>query len=196
MDTLLPTLAKPAVPTQAVAEAHRLATEAQPSPSWFAVHTRSNHERVATERLLQRGIDAYLPVLSVRSRRRDRVSVFPRPLFPGYFFVRCDASLSERVEVLKAPGVVRILGFDGRPTPVPAWQIDSLKAALGSGNTVEVLWNLTPGRRVRVINGALAGVEGVVRTSPDGRRRLIVSIELLGRSVAVRIAREQVQPLI
>jgi transcription termination/antitermination protein NusG len=164
--------------------------------AWFAVQTRSNHERVAVERLLRRGMHAYLPTYSARSRRRDRVRILDLPLFPGYFFVRCRALTVDRVDVLRAPGVVRVLGSSDGPSIVPDWQIDSVRSALGGERTIEVLWSLFPGRRVRVVGGALSGVEGVVVNEPDGRRRVIVSFELLGRSVAIELARELVEPVL
>jgi transcriptional antiterminator RfaH len=163
---------------------------------WYAVHTRANHERGAADVVRRRGIEVYLPSLFSRSRRRDRVLYLDRPLFPSYFFARFRATSRERIDVLSAHGVARILGNATAPASVPDWQIDSLRAALGSGSSVEVRWNLVPGRRVRVVDGALAGVEGVVLTEPDGRRRLFVSIELLGRSLAVQMAREHVEPVV
>lgn len=164
-------------------------------PCWYAVRTRSNHESVASQRLLGQGLEAFLPAIETPSIRRDRRLTVQRPLFPGYFFVRSTLVGSERIEILRAPGVVSMVGFEAGPVAVPDWQIHSIQLALTSKSPVEVLWKLVPGKRVRVARGAFAGVEGTVVTQADGERRLVISVELLGRSLALRLDRDEIEPI-
>lgn len=161
--------------------------------SWFAVRTRSNHERVATESLLAKGVDAYLPTLLMRSRRRDRRAVVSRPLFAGYFFARFSVSHPDRVEVLKAPGVLHLVGFGGRPSAVPDWQVESVRIALESKNRVDLVLGIAPGEPVRVVAGPLAGARGVV-LKRRGADKLVISIELLGRGLSVDLDESGVVP--
>jgi len=165
------------------------------APPWFAVRTRSNHERVAVQRLLAKGVEAYLPTLLVRSRRRDRKAVIARPLFPGYFFARVHLDHPDRIEVVKAPGVMHFVGFAGGPVSVPEWQVESIRRALESEQSPELLWKLVRGQRVKVMAGALAGAQGVVVAHEEGSHRLVISIDLLGRSLSVKVSPRDLEPM-
>lgn len=160
---------------------------------WYAVWTRANHESAATDALLGQNINAFLPAVRVPSRRRDRCREIARPLFPGYFFVKTALAHEERVAIRKAPGVVSILGSAVGPVPVPEWQVSSVQLLLTSRRPLQVLFNLIPGKRVRIAAGPLAGVEGVFVAERAGGRRLVVSVELLGRSVALELASDEVR---
>ncbi len=181
-------------PSQAPDSGPRLVAEPASAP-WFAVRTRSNHERIAVQRLLAKGVDAYLPTLLVRSRRRDRRAVIARPLFPGYFFARFQLDHADRVEVLKAPGVMHLVGFGGGPVSVPEWQVESVRCALESNQSPELLWKLVRGQRVKVVAGALAGAQGVVMADARGSHRLVISIDLLGRSLSVAVSPAELEPV-
>lgn len=123
------------------------------------------------------------------SRRRDRrIAPFRAPVFPGYFFVRSDLARDDRLRILRAPGVVTILGADHQPTPVPDRQIESLRIALASRHPIEVLFGVVPGQLVRVTAGPLAGVEGVVLSGPDGHDQLVISVDMLGRSLKFKLS--------
>lgn len=169
-------------------------TEPGTPPSWFAVRTRSNHERAACDRLVVKGVEAYLPTLLVRSRRRDRRSVVTRPLFPGYFFARLRLEHTHRVEVLKAPGVMHLVGFGGGPVVVPDAQVESIRITLEAKNHAELLWRVVRGQKVRIVSGALAGAEGVVVNDASGSHRLVISLDLLGRSLSVEVSPEDLMP--
>jgi len=164
--------------------------------SWYAVRTRSNHEKIASDRLLARGMRAYLPTFPATCRRRDATLSIERPLFSGYLFVKCELDAQQKRKLLQAPGVVTIVGFCDGPVAIPDWQIDSLKAVLASKRPVELIWKLLPGKRVRIVGGALKGVEGTILEPPNGRRCLVISVQLLGRSVTVEITSENVEPVI
>ncbi|MBI4508431.1 MAG: UpxY family transcription antiterminator [Deltaproteobacteria bacterium] len=154
---------------------------------WYAVWTRSNHEDVAASHLKAVGLRTFLPTVELPSRRRDRKVTLTRPVFPGYLFVRSRLQAEQRLAILRAPGVVSLLGSSLGPQSVPDWQIRSIEIALASRHPVEVLLNLVSGRLVRIVEGALAGMEGVVVVSPSGNSRVAVSLELLGRSLVVNV---------
>jgi transcription termination/antitermination protein NusG len=158
------------------------------TPQWYAVRTRSNHEAVAVGRIASKGLQAYLPELTVPSKRRDRKRTITRPLFPGYFFVHLIFSSPKRIEVLRAPGVLAILGSGGGPVPVPEWQVRSIRIALASQRPVQVMLGLFPGNRVRVVAGPFTGMEGVIVTAPDGQHTMVIAVELLNRSLAVKLS--------
>lgn len=165
-----------------------------PGRDWYAVRVRSNHESIAAASLEAKGVATYLPAVDVPSVRTDRRVMLSRPIFPGYFFVQTVLGRADRIEVLKAPGVVEILGSATGPIAVPEWEISSIHLALAARNPFEILYDLVPGKRVRVTTGALKGVEGVLMTAPDGKSRIAVSIELLGRTVAFQLTATEVEP--
>jgi len=148
---------------------------------WYALHVRSQYERKVREALARQGTEAYLPVYTERSRWSDRTKTIERPLFPGYLFARAD--WGNRAAILGLAGVVRIVGA------VSEAELDQVRQVVDSGLPVAPCSYLTAGQKVKVIDGALAGVEGVV-SRMKGRLRVIVSIELLRRSVAVELDTE------
>ena len=93
---------------------------------WYAVHVRSNHERVCSTFLEDRNVKVFFPTYTVRSRRADRKVTLTKPLFTGYLFVHLNLRSKERIQVLKAPGTVRIVGFGENATPVEEQTIESL----------------------------------------------------------------------
>jgi transcription antitermination factor NusG len=121
--------------------------------------------------------------------------VLSQPIFPGYLFVRSSLAYVERLEIMKAPGTVSLLGFTSGPVAVPDWQISSIRAALAAPNPFEIIYRLVPGRRVRVVSGAVAGLEGVVTVAPDSGTWLVISVEILGRSVAIKLPSQEVKPV-
>jgi transcription antitermination factor NusG len=165
--------------------------------AWYAVHVRSNQERVTAELLGARGVELFFPTYRVASKRVDRRVVLERPLFAGYVFARIETTSGQRIEVLRAPGVVRLVGFGDAPTPVPDETIRSLRILVEeSGGTARPHPLVREGQRVCVVDGCFRGACGVLHVSPDRKPRLVVEVEFLGRAVAVPIAPEQVQPLL
>lgn len=154
-------------------------------PHWFAVYTRARHEKRVTEQLRQQETFAvFLPTYKTVRRWKDRRKLVELPLFPGYVFVRI--ALKDRLNLLRIPGVVRLVGFNGIPTPLPEREIDSLREALRQRAVAKPHPFLAVGRKVRVKNGPLAGLEGTLLRH-KGRYRLVVSLELIQRSTAVDI---------
>jgi transcription antitermination factor NusG len=151
-------------------------------PRWYAAYTSANHEKCVSEQMRVRGVEHFLPLhASIGQRKNGRVTLL-RPLFPGYIFVRM--ALREKLRVLQIPGLARLVGFDGTPTALPEEEIEALRASMASGVRAEPHPFLTTGRRVRIKSGSLAGMEGIFLRR-KGKLRVVISIELIRRSVAV-----------
>lgn len=154
------------------------------TPQWYAVCTRSNHEKSASTQLEQRSIEHFLPLYESVRRWKDRRKRLELPLFQGYIFVRIP--LQERLRVLVTPGVVRLVGFDNRPAALPDGEIEALRGVLLHGVHSEPHPYLSVGRRVRITRGALAGMEGVL-IRKKGRVRLVLSIDLIRQSAMIEV---------
>lgn len=159
---------------------------------WYAVRVKPNCERVAATSLSSKGFEHCLPVRREEKRWSDRYKTVERPLFPGYVFCRFD--FGRRVAVLSTPGVLHVVCFGGVPAAIEAAEIAAVRAIVTSGLAVEPWPYLENGQRVWVEKGPIAGVGGVVLDSKSGRR-LIVSVTMLRRSVAVEVDADWVRPL-
>jgi len=151
---------------------------------WYAAYTRANHEKTVTRQLQQRSVECFLPLYERVRRWKDRRMRLQLPLFPSYVFVRL--ALGDRLRVLEIPGVARLVGFDGRPVPLPEGDIETIRTRLAGVSRVEPYPYLRSGRRVRILSGALEGLTGVV-VRKKNRTRFVISLELIMRSVAVEI---------
>jgi transcription antitermination factor NusG len=160
--------------------------------SWYALRVRSNHETVVQSGLRSRGFEEFLPVYRAKARWSDRVKVTQRPLFPGYVFARFDPS--NRLPVLMLPGFVHIVGFGNGPEPVDEKELHAIRRFVDSGLPITPWPYLREGEMVVVQYGALSGLEGIVLRAADSLR-LVVSLNLLQRSVAVELDRDMVRPL-
>jgi len=158
---------------------------------WFAVVIKPQHERAVQEGLQLKGMESFLPTYLTTRRWSDRVKRLQLPLFPGYVFCRFERS--ERVPVLRTPGVRSIVSFGAEIVPVPEEEIDRIRLIVSSGAAVEPWPFLKIGQRVRVHTGALAGMEGILAEDRNVTR-VVVSMEFLQRSVAVMLNRDQIQP--
>jgi transcription antitermination factor NusG len=169
-----------------------LLCQALDQPEWYAAYTNARHEKRVTEYLSGRLVECYLP--SYRSVRRwqDRRKEIELPLFPGYVFVKI--AYRSRLQVLTAPGVVQIVSFDGKPAAIRESEIESLRQGLSRRSRFEPHPYLKVGRRVRVRSGPLSGMEGILLRRKDGFR-LVLSIELIMRSVATEVDEADVEPV-
>jgi transcription antitermination factor NusG len=163
-------------------------------PSWYAVRTRSNFERRAADEVSAKGIETYLPAFREVSRWTDRKKVIERPLFAGYLFARFVDSGPARLSVLKTPGVVRILGTGGSIEAVPQGEIEAIRKMLSANISCFAHPFLREGNRVRIRNGALKGVEGLLVRFKN-QHRLVLSVELLCQSVAMEVDIRDVEPV-
>ena len=161
-------------------------------PRWYAVYTCANHERRAAEQFRVRGIEHFLPQYESVRKWKDRRVRLQMPLFPGYVFIKVQ--LQNRFEVLQVPGVVRLVGFNGSPTPLPEEQMLILHARLSQCSRAMPHPFLSVGRRVRISAGPFTGLEGILRRKKSNLR-VIVSLELIQRSVAVDVDSADVTPL-
>ena len=157
-------------------------------PAWYAVWTRSHCERTVGQQLSARGFETFVPEIATWSRRGGVSHLIQAPMFPGYLFVRTAIDKERYVEMLKARGLVRVLG-DGwdRLAPIPADEIEAIQRVVEAKVTVSPYPHLTRGDRVTVVAGPLTGVEGIFIQDHPQKGRLVLSIDLLGRSVAVEI---------
>ena len=159
---------------------------------WFAVRVRSNQERTAILHLRQRGYEEFAP--SYKSERiwSDRKKQIDQFLFPGYVF--CRFNPDDRLPVLTAPGVVDLVGFGRVPEPIPNDEIERVRRMVESGLLVTPYPFLHVGQTVLIERGPLPGLEGML-VELKGKRRLVVSINLLQRSVSAELDRHSVRPV-
>jgi transcription antitermination factor NusG len=160
--------------------------EAAANPAWFAVQTRSKHEKMVSHHLSMRGVSNYLPTVHEVHRWSDRRKKLELPLFPGYVFVQIAAQNERRVEVLRTPGIVRFVGSSPEGAQIPDVQIEFIRKLISEN----VPWASHPflksGQRIRIRGGALDQVEGIfLKRNNEGT--LIVSIDAIQRSLAVSI---------
>jgi transcriptional antiterminator RfaH len=164
-------------------------------PAWFAVHVRSNFERkssrLAAERL---GCAVFYPSYVVHSTRRGVVHDLTKPLFPGYFFIQRDLAAGPRGEVLGLSGVVSIVSVQGRPVGVESAVMESLMILDGHREQVRPHPFLREGMQVVMRAGPFAGARGIIVRSRGRRPRLVVSIQILGRSVGVTVDPKDLEP--
>lgn len=161
--------------------------------SWYAAYTKCNHERAVKKQLTDKGIVTFLPTIIVPSRRRDRKVLIKKPLFPNYLFVELDSNHDNWMKTFRTPGLVKICG-NGRPTPVPVEDITSIRIFVNSDRNLYPLPYLEVGARVQVISGPLTGAIGVLIKEDRKHRRLVVSVELMGQSVAATLFDDEVKP--
>jgi transcriptional antiterminator NusG len=157
---------------------------------WYAVYTWARHERRVAEQMGQRRIRGFLPLYRAVHRWKDRRKEIELALFPSYVFVHL--ALRDRVRVLEIPGVVHLVSSGGKPTPLADGEIESLIRGVDGCVRMEPHPFLQVGRRVRVRSGPLAGLEGILVRRKEGFR-LVASIEILMRAVAIEIDEADVE---
>ena len=161
------------------------------SSKWYAVRVRSQHEDLVARHLRVRGLESFLPLYKQQKRWSDRFKEVELPLFPGYVF--CQFNPLNRLPVLTVPGVVHIVGAGKNLLPIDESEIMAIQAAVKSGLPTKPSPFLEIGQKVRIVNGPLCGFEGIL-LGFRGHQRLVLSITLLQRSVAVEINGEWVRP--
>jgi transcription antitermination factor NusG len=164
--------------------ADNISMPTSPQARWYAVYTCANHEKRVADQFASRIVEHFLPQYESVRRWKDRKVRLEMPLFPGYLFVHVAAQ--ERSRVLRVPGVVRLVGFNGSPTPLLEEDIEKIREFLGRGWRAEPHPYLQAGRRARVLRGPLAGMEGIVLRRKK-RSRLVISFDLIQRSMAIEI---------
>jgi transcription antitermination factor NusG len=157
---------------------------------WYVLTVKPQHEKVVSEQLQAKGVEQYLPLFATARQWRDRIATVQLPLFPRYVF--CRSTFDDRLKVLNIPGVVSIVSFGGKVCPVGSEEIDRIKALLSSGRPVRACPYAGVGQRVRICEGSLNGLEGIL-VREKSKYRVVVNVDLLNRGVAVEVERDMIQ---
>jgi transcription antitermination factor NusG len=168
----------------------KFATDQEP---WWALYTRHQHEKTVEEMLMAKGFEVFLPVYESTRRWKDRTKLLSLPLFPCYLFVR--GGLDRKLQVVTTPGVHMILYRGDRVATIPEREIEAIQRAVAGSYRIEPHPFLKCGMRVRVVRGALQGVEGIL-TRKKNMYRLILSVDMLAQAVAVEVHAADVEPCI
>lgn len=159
---------------------------------WYAACTASRHEKQVARHIEQRGIDHFLPQYQTVHRWKNGLHRLQLPLFPGYIFVRM--TLHDRRRVLEVPGMVRFVEFGGTPCPIPETEINSVKLACESVLEARPYPYLVCGTQVEIWRGPLQGTTGILLRR-KGQCRIVISVELIMRSMVVEVDAADVLPL-
>ena len=154
---------------------------------WYAIHTRSHFEMRVHEALVGKSLEAFVPRVQVMSRRRDRRKKILIPMLPGYVFVHTDLDPEEYWRIIKTVGVVRMVGFKGQPVPAHDEEISSLMILDGTDRTVQNRAFMKKGDRVMIMDGPLKGLMGFYLRRKGQSEKVVVSVELLRRSLTVEL---------
>jgi transcription antitermination factor NusG len=162
------------------------------SEGWYALRVKSRCEKIVSSIVQNKGFQEFLPVYQSRRRWSDRVKSLEMPLFPGYVF--CRLNPQRRLPLLTIPGALHFVGIGKMPVPIEDREIAAIQSAVRSGLSTEPWPYLEIGDRVQLEDGPLAGLEGIL-VGAAKEHRLVVSVSLLKRSVAVTIDRHWARPL-
>ena len=154
------------------------------TPFWYAIWTRSRHEKQVRDQLDGRGIEPLLPLVTQRHQWKDRKKDVDLPLFPGYCFARF--AWKDSLCVLKAPGVVQVIGGSGHPEPIPEDEIQALKTLMIRTLPYDPHPYLREGMQVEVVRGPLKGIRGIL-VRKEKRQRLVISVHLIQQAASVEI---------
>lgn len=160
--------------------------------NWYAIHTRSRHEKGVAGQLQEKGIFTFLPLLQEIHKWSDRRSKVEVPMFSCYVFVRIVPTPEEHLKVLRTPGVLSFVGNEKQGTPIPDGQIESLRTAISEKVPCLPHPFVSAGMRVRIRGGSLDNVEGTL-VHKAGDQSLVLSVELLRRSISIRIEGYEVE---
>lgn len=159
---------------------------------WYALHIKPRFEKLVTTQLDQKGYPTLLPTYTSKRKWSDRVKTLSLPLFPGYIF--CRFNINARLPIVATPGVMRVLGIGRIPTPVNESEITAIQHIMDSCAHAEPHPYLTAGEMVEIESGPLQGLTGII-VRVKNSDRLVVSVSLLMRSVAVEVDQVAVRPV-
>ena len=160
---------------------------------WYAIQTRYRFEKKVTTQLQRKGMETFLPLMGEIHRWTDREKLVEAPLFSGYTFARINPASRSRMDLLRTEGVIGLIGSAGRAIPIPCKQIDDLRLLLSQKVPCALHAFLKIGQRVRIRGGCLDGLEGIL--DARGEKSLVISVESIERSVAVRIEGYELEPI-
>lgn len=173
-----------AVVQQSTVSPSELFSRFAPAQVWYAAYTCPRHEKRVAAQLREKQVECFLPLYQSIHHWKDRYKQLELPLFPGYVFVSID--VKDRLRVLQLPGVVRFLTFNGALAPIDPHELEMLRSVLDENGDVQPHPYLTVGRKVRILRGSLAGIEGILVRKRD-KYRVVISIDLIMRSVATEV---------
>jgi len=153
---------------------------------WYALQTRARHEKTVAQRLGEQGVTTFLPLITETHRWSDRKKLVEMPLFGCYVFVRLRPTEEQRLRILRLEGVFKFVGVRGEGLPIPDRQIEAVRTLVSQQIPYRIHPFLKIGQRVRIRSGALSGVEGIL-VARDGESTLVVSVDAIQRSLAIRI---------
>ncbi len=165
-----------------------------PNRNWYALYTKPKHEFKAKSQLHSVSIEYYLPTIFVTKQWSDRKKKIEEPVFKGYIFI--NANEKERLIALQQSAVIQTICFNGKPSVIPGWEIDNLKKMLSAKPEIFISDKIETGAKVKIVNGPFNGVIGVVTEYKKGENYLAVSVDLLQRSVLVRLPKESIIKII
>lgn len=162
--------------------------------TWYGLHTRSRHEKIVAQRLEETGITTFLPLVTEVHSWSDRKKSVQMPLFSCYVFAKLAPNRTERLRVLRVDGVFGLVGGKGEGIAIPDEQIDAVRSIVEGPLSCSSHPFLKIGQRVRIRSGALDGLEGVL-VQRNGDRTLVISVDAIQRSLAVRVEGYAVEPI-
>ena len=169
-----------------------LAVDLSNKKEWYAVYTKSRHEKVAESNLQNRGVTTFLPLREVVSRWKDRNKTINVPLFPSYVFV--NIGFMDIHKVIYTKGVLRVVGCNGTPVPVPPEQVEAIRMLIQSKLKYDPYPYLNKGKEVLIKSGPLQGIIGKIMEKRS-KHRFLLSIDLIKKSVSVEIDILDMEPL-
>ena len=152
--------------------------------AWYALYTRSRHEKKVDALLTEKNVETYLPLYTQVRQWKDRKKKIEMPLFSSYLFVNFDYKY--RFDILQTDGIIKIVHFNGNPAVIPDWQIGSLKKMLDEPKSLQLEQYFNSGELVEVIAGPMRGMRGMVMMRKNSHR-LVLSIDGIMQSVSVEI---------
>jgi transcription antitermination factor NusG len=167
-----------------------------PDREWYALYVQVNHEKEVVKRLEQKEVGCFLPLMETWSKRRDRRKKIQVPMFPGYVFVHVFLDSYMQLTVVKTPGALSLLHNSQGPLSIPQYQVENIRTVINSVQPLEIHPYLIKGDWVHVVRGPLAGCIGILNRVDPKRGRLIVSVDIIKKSVSVELDLEDVEPAI
>lgn len=170
---------------------------AQPVPSreeWYALYVQVNHEKEIVKRLEQKEVCCFLPLMETWSKRLDRRKKIHLPFFPGYVFVHVFLDNYMNLNIVKTPGALNLLRNSEGPLSIPSYQIENLQTMIKSTQPLKLHPYLKEGDWAHVVRGPLAGCIGILKRLDPKRGRLILSVDIIRKSVSVELDLEDVEP--
>lgn len=162
--------------------------------NWYAVQTRSRHEKMVARQLEGQGFATFLPITTELRQWSDRRKLVEIPLFPGYTFVRMAYQPEQKLRVLSTEGIVGFVGVHGQGVPIPDKQIEHIQTLLDAKVPFEAYPFLKVGQRVKIRSGSLNGTEGIL-VGQEADRRLVISVEIIQRSISIQLQGYEVEPI-